>query len=529
MSAKPSIDRPAAGVLFRHVEANAAHDPHGVAVVDGEIRLSHAELAASVMRFSKALIAAGVAKGDRFAILAPPSLDYWISFLGCSAIGAIWVGLNPRYQAAELSYVLHDTDPVILFAATEGATTFQPASDWPSFKLSIHSDETGPCDSSARALSASSRSKFIAAAATVSDEVLSERIASVSPCDPCMIVFTSGSTGQPKGAMLHQHGMVTFATTQNAIWPVSSVRVLNYFPINHIGCIIDVSVPALVAGGTMVLMRQFEPAAAMQMLSDERITNWGSVPSVLMMQLSLPSFDSYDLSSVELIVWGGAALKLSAIKALRAVCPRLATNYGMTETSSAITSLEPVDDIELLEHSVGHGFPGVEMKLVDGDGREVAGEDVGEVHARSDLNFLGYWNRPEETAAAFDADGFFRTGDLAMRRADGRYRIVGRNKEMFKSGGYNVYPREVEACIENFPGVDQCVVVGMPDPVWQEVGCAFVIGGCSVSVADLVIHCRGNLANYKIPKRFCMVDSLPLLPIGKVDRLALASMALETQ
>ncbi|NJS13329.1 MAG: acyl--CoA ligase [Sphingopyxis sp.] len=529
MSAAPSNDPPATGLLYRHVEANAARDAHGEAVVDGDIRLSHAELAAAVEQFAKALIAAGVGKGDRFAILAPPSLDYWISFLGCSAIGAIWVGLNPRYQAAELNYVLQDTDPVILFAATDGAASVQLFAAWPSLNLVVHSDETDLHEPSALAQSASNRSKFIAAAATVPDKVLSERIAGVSPRDPCMIVFTSGSTGQPKGAILHQHGMVSFAETQNAIWPVSEVRVLNYFPINHIGCIIDVSVPALVAGGTMVFMRQFDPALAMQMLSDERITIWGSVPSVLMMQLSLPSFDSYDLSSVELIVWGGAALKLSAIEALRAVCPRLATNYGMTETSSAITTLEPVDDVELLEHSVGHGFPGVEIKLIDGDGREVNGDAVGEVHARSHLNFLGYWNRPEETAAAFDADGFFRTGDLAMRRPDGRYRIVGRNKEMFKSGGYNVYPREVEACIEDFAGVDQCVVVGMSDPVWQEVGCAFVVGDSRVSVADLTLHCRSNLANYKIPKRFCVVETLPLLPIGKVDRLALASLALEMQ
>ena len=274
-------------------------------------------------------------------------------------------------------------------------------------------------------------------------------------------------------------------------------------------------------------MERFDAAQSLRLMAAERIPLWASVPSVFQMQLALPDFDSYDLSAVRLTVWEGAAMPPEAIAQLHAVCPRLATNYGMTETTSAITVLEPTDDLEVLANSVGGSFPGVEVRLAAPDGSEASDGQVGEVQARSGLNLLGYWNDPNATAAAFTAEGFFRTGDLAVRRSDGRYRIVGRLKEMFKSGGYNVYPREVEDAIEAHPAVATAVVVGVPDLRWDEVGVAFVEPAGAVTADALAAWCRDRLANYKIPKRFELIDALPLLPIGKVDRAALRRMAAE--
>lgn len=218
-------------------------------------------------------------------------------------------------------------------------------------------------------------------------------------------------------------------------------------------------------------------------------------------------------------------MPVDLLRRLHAIHPRLATNYGMTETTSGITAIEPTDDLEVLANSVGPAFPGVEIRLVDAGGNDVATGESGEIWARSPYNLLRYWNRARETAEALTSDGWFKTGDLAVRRPDGRYRIVGRLKEMFKSGGYNVYPREVETAIEAHPGVEQVAVVSIEDPTWQEIGVAFVVAREPLSIAEVEAWCRERLANYKIPKRFVFVTALPLLPIGKVDKPALKQMA----
>jgi acyl-CoA synthetase (AMP-forming)/AMP-acid ligase II len=213
------------------------------------------------------------------------------------------------------------------------------------------------------------------------------------------------------------------------------------------------------------------------------------------------------------------------IEALFATGIPMATNYSMTESVSGITVLPPSRDLDRLAHTCGVAFPGVEIRLIDGDGNALPDDQPGEVAFKSPYMFSGYWNRPEETAASFTRDGFFKTGDVAVRRADGHYRIVGRLKEMYKSGGYNVYPREVEAVLEAHPSVHLAAVVSAPDSVWQEVGIAYVMTAGAVSAEDLNAWCRERLSNYKVPKRIIIEPEIPLLPIGKVDKIALKERA----
>jgi acyl-CoA synthetase (AMP-forming)/AMP-acid ligase II len=219
-------------------------------------------------------------------------------------------------------------------------------------------------------------------------------------------------------------------------------------------------------------------------------------------------------------------MPIELVRRLASVCPRLATNYGMTETTSAITVVAPTDDVDLLAHSVGKPFPEVAVRLCAPDGAVVADGEVGEVHAKSRYNMLGYWRRPVETQEVLSSDGWLRTGDLAVRRPDGGYRLVGRLKEMYKSGGYNVYPREIERVLEAHPAVAVAAVVGVPDPLWQESGVAYVVTTSPVTPEELAAYTRTLLANYKIPKRFVICSELPLLPIGKVDKRALRAEAL---
>jgi acyl-CoA synthetase (AMP-forming)/AMP-acid ligase II len=503
--ASPPDDLP---TLDAHVRWWAAHDGGREAAVLGTARWSYARLDRAVASLARALLAAGVAKCDRVATLAPPGLDFLTSYLAATRIGAIWVGLNPRYRFEELAHVLRDAGPRLLLARTHPelaeVRTLCPQT--------IVLDD--PADLGA----------FLAGGEALPAGALDATLAGVTADDPAVLVYTSGSTGAPKGAILSHGGIVRFARGQNDVWPLSPLRVLNYFPINHVGCLNDILAPALVAGGCCVFMEQYDTRESLRLMQDEAITFWGSVPSVFQMQLALPDFADFDLSAVQLIVWEGAAMAPDLIAQLGATCRWRGTNYGMTETTSAITVLEPTDDESLLGETVGSAFPGVEVRLMWADGAPAPPGEAGEVQTRSPLNCLGYWNNPEATAAAFTQDGWFRTGDLAIQRPDGRYRIVGRLKEMFKSGGYNVYPREIETVIEAHPDVTAAAVVGIPDATWDEVGVAFVEG--AVTPEAIAEWCRARLANYKIPKHIHCEAALPLLPIGKIDKPALRRRAL---
>lgn len=503
----------------------AQKKPDADAMVLGVARISYLQFHEAVERLARALLADGVKKGDRVATLQTSHPDYFISFLATASIGAIWVGLNPRYQLEELKYVITDAEPTVLLARTyvEGRDYSE---DIYALRATCSSLRTVIVfDGDPLLNEALSMQDFIDRGKTISDDQLSSARQNCGGRDPCLIVYTSGSTGKPKGALLHHEGIVTFSREQDRLWPLDPPSLINYFPINHVGCVIDCSTPCLVGGGKMVLMEHFDPAECLKLMAQEKITSWASVPTVFQMQLALPNFASFDLSSLQMIVWEGAAMPNDTIQRLLEICPRLATNYSMTETTSAITIVEPTDNIDVLANSVGKAFPGVSIRLCGPDGREVADGIEGEVQTRSALNCLGYWRRPDATAEAFTEDGYFRTGDLAIRRPDGRYRIVGRLKEMYKSGGYNVYPREIETVIEGLPSVALAAVVAVPDPLWDEVGIAYVVPKQPLTVAELEAHCRSNLANYKVPKRFVITEYLPLLPIGKVDKRALKSMA----
>ena len=525
---RPSVPTPEANELTRVsdlVSWFAERTPNEPAVVLGDDRLNFAQLHQRVDAVARALLAAGIQKGDRVATLSPPNPDFWITFLASTSIGAIWLGLNPRYRADELQYLVSDAAPALLFARTE-------------FGGRRYDDEiaamrqAAPSISRVIALGAHASDAGLEAFAGgfasgdhAADTTLAERRADCGGREACLLVYTSGSTGRPKGALLHHEGIVAFALGQNRAWPLGAQRFLNYFPINHVGCVIDISIPTLAAGGCIVFMEQFSPDGALALMQQERVTAWGSVPTVFQLQLALPDFDRFDLSAVELIIWEGAAMPVEVIQRLRSICPRMASNYGMTETTSAITIIRPTDDLDILANTVGEPFEGVEVRLVGADGHEVALGSPGEVQTRSIYNLLGYWRRAEATAQAFTADGWFRTGDVAEQRSDGRYRLVGRLSEMYKSGGYNVYPREVEDAIQSHPDVLMAAVVARPDPLWQEVGVAFVVPRVSLTVLDVEAHCRQRLANYKIPKQFVLCDELPLLPIGKVDKVELRRRA----
>ncbi len=519
------IEAPELRRISDYVAWQARERPDMDAMVLGVRRWTYRELLREVDALARALLAAGIQKGDRVATLATPHPDYFLAFLATASIGAIWVGLNPRYKAPELCYVAGDSDPKLLLARSRvddrdyflEFEEMRAAASGLERVIVLNGDPVP--------VGADPLSDFLAAGGSLDEQTLAAARAAVDARDCCMIVYTSGSTGRPKGAMLHHQGIVAFSLAQNRIWPVHPLRVVNFLPINHVGCVVDISTPVLTAGGTLVFQEQYDPRENLEILQRERITFWGSVPSAFQMQLALEDFDSYDLSAVQLIVWEGAAMPAEHIGRLARVCPRMATNYGMTETTSGITVVAPTSDLEVLRDSVGLPFDDLEVRLADSAGQPVARGEPGEIQARGPRVMLGYWRQPEATADALDDGGWLRTGDLAVQREDGTFCLIGRLKEMFKSGGYNVYPREIEAVLETHPAVAAAAVVPIPDPTWQEVGVAYVIAPGKTHTEELLAYCRERLANYKVPKRIYIVDDLPLLPIGKVDKLALRRWA----
>ncbi len=520
MKIEPSKKIPTLPRVIEYLEHWAIQSPDSDALVLGDERITYAQLANQVETCARAMVVAGVTHGDRVATLAPPSPDYYVTFLAATSIGAIWCGLNPKYRTEELVWNVGDAQPSLLFSrqVVEGRDystdieAMQAASPSISQVVSLDGGVSGV-----------SWEEFTSRQCPADEYAEHKRIC--SPDDPAVLVYTSGSTGRPKGAILLNGAIAELSRLQNEIWPVSENRALNYFPINHVGCLIDISTPVLVAGGTTVFMESFDPLDALRLMQDERLTIWGSVPTVFQLMLSLPNLAKFDLSSIELIIWEGAAMPAEMIPALKQICPRMATNYGMTETTSAITIVEPTDDEDVLANTVGSPVPGVDVRLIKEDGSVCGFDEAGEVQTRSRFTTSGYWNRPDATRDVYTEDGYFRTGDLAIQRQDGRYRIVGRLGEMFKSGGYNVYPREVEATIEEHQAVASAAVVSVKDKLWDEVGVAYVTLNQPSEVEEIKDHCRAKLANFKIPKQIEIVEMLPLLPIGKVDKVALRKLA----
>jgi acyl-CoA synthetase (AMP-forming)/AMP-acid ligase II len=522
------VTRPALRLISDYAAWWAAERPEAEAVVLGELRWSYAEMSRRVDEAARALMAAGVARGDRVATLSTPHPDYFVTFLATCSIGAIWVGLNPRYTLRELAYVVGDAEPSVIFARAHlGDRDYRDdlealRNEYPSVRrlVILRGD---PLPTGGETFEA-----FLAGAAKVSDADLMARRRATEPADAALIVYTSGTTGQPKGAMVPHRGLVTCSLVQQGVWVVDPLRILNNLPINHIGCVGDISSFALVGGGTMVFMESFEPATIPAVIERERLTCWGQVPAMFAMTLQAAGpgdgpAGGADLSSLQLIVWSGSAAPRDLIAALARICPRLSSSYGLTESVGSLTYAAGTSDLDILADTIGWPSPAYEFRIARPDGTEASVGEAGEIQTRGSHIMLGYWRRPEATREAIDSDGWLHTGDLAVRRPDGAIALVGRLKEMFKSGGYNVYPREIEIVLESHPAVQLAAVLGVPDPVYAEVGHAFVMVGQGANITEEMLreHCKSRLANYKVPKRFTIRSDLPLLPIGKIDKQGL--------
>jgi fatty-acyl-CoA synthase len=423
------------------------------------------------------LLARGLVRGDRVATLTGNSPEHVVVFFACAKAGFVLLPLNWRLAAPELRFQLEDAEPSAFLVESEYEAL--AAATGHGFEPLAPPD---PRD-----------------AAPVSAEIAGD--------DPLLLIYTSGTTGRPKGALLtHANCFWTNLSFDLATGLTGDDVVLQVLPQFHCG---GWNVQPLLAwwkGAKVVLERAFEPARVLSLLAQKRVTTLMGVPAIYLFLSHEPAFAEADLSSLRLAVVGGAPMPEELIRVWRARGIEIVQGYGLTEAAPNVLCLPPEDAMRKMG-SAGKPYPYVEVRLGAESELLVRGPNV----------FPGYWRNPEATAAVL-RDGWLHTGDAAEVDDEGCYRIRGRLKDMYISGGENVYPAEVESVLHDHPAVADVAVLGVADERWGEVGVAFVVAKERVSEEALVEHCRDRLARYKVPKRVRFVDALPMSAMNKVSK-----------
>jgi len=491
-----------------------AQQPNALLATDANGAISYAQTAEKADQFAAALLGAQVQPGDRVCVLAAPGINFLISFLGTVKIGAIWVGLNPKYTAREVKHVLTDTNASIIFVepgkrGQDFANMFN--------ELNTNIDIYSFSDKSFGVFKPYETFTSKAKPYTPID---------IDPDLPACIIYTSGTTGAPKGALISHHALTKTSAIQNTLLKEKHPRILNNLPINHIGCLGDLTMYALTGGGFIAFQEKFSAEGSLDLIEKHKLTVWLQIPTMFQLSLNVLKEKQYDLSSLKTIVFSGSPASPALLAELRSITPNVVNAYGMTETVGSITWAINCDDTALA-NTIGSPVPEYDVRIASPEGENIQQGEVGEIQVSGDFHMQTYWENSEATKEAFTHDGWLKTGDLAAENPDGSYSLTGRIKEMFKSGGYNVYPLEIEQVLEQIPDLKKAIVVPVDDALYNEVGFAFIhTTNTSLLEGDtLKQHCTQHLANYKIPKNFVHVKELPYLPNGKLDKGALKERA----
>ncbi|MDM4770694.1 FadD3 family acyl-CoA ligase [Solimonas sp. SE-A11] len=500
---------------------------HRTAVVgeDGS-ELSYAELDQLRIYAARALLAMGVARGDRVAIWAPNSVEWIVAGLAIQTVGAALVPLNTRMKGAEAAYILEKSGANTLFCAGRFLGLHYPtmlADHWPrSLKhvVVIGDAETG--DTGWRA--------FMAKADQSHTEDVHQRAATVQPTDTLDIMFTSGTTGRPKGVVTtHAQNLDVIRAWSTVMGLVPEDKYLIANPFFHTFGYKVGWLGGLLHGLTVLPHAVFDAAAILQRIARDRISVLPGPPTLFISLLNDPARATADLSSLRATITGAAAIAPSLIERIRAELgfKTVLTAYGLTETCGVVSMCEAGDDAETIALTSGKAIPHVELRCVDGDNKPVAPGESGEIVVRGYNVMQGYLDDEKATAETVDAEGWLHTGDIGVLDERGYLKITDRLKDMYIAGGFNCYPAEIERIIAAHPAVAQVAVIGVPDERLGEVGKACVVlrPGASLGDKELITWCRDNMANYKVPRYAEMMASLPTNPSGKVLKYQLRDLA----
>ncbi|KEQ53240.1 Long-chain-fatty-acid--CoA ligase [Sphingobium chlorophenolicum] len=510
--------------VIAHVAARYGSTPFIIGE-DGAT-ISFAQFKERVDDLARALIAHGVDHGDRVAIWAPNSPEWMIAAAAVESIGAIMVPINTRFKGGEALYILAKTRAKILFTvsgflgndyaamlvqAGSGAGDAGPVRDLPGLSHIVTLD--GP--------------DFALFQRRQADEAeLTARVAGVTPQTIADILFTSGTTGQPKGAM-HSHGQ---ALWMPAIWNESNdlragdrMAIVN--PFFHSFGYRSGWISALVAGITVYPLATFDAEALLGLIEREKISVLMGPPTIFLSLMEHPRFGTFDLSSLRVGHTGASNVPVDLIRAGREVFgfDLFLTSFGQTECTALATVNYPDASFETIAKTVGKPLPGVELRIVDADGHPLPHGESGELLIRGPVVMQGYFEEPEQTAATIDADGWLHSGDVGCIGEDGTLRILDRLKDVVIVGGFNAYPAEIENILRKHPAIADVCIIGWPDERMGEVCAACVIpkDGATLTLAELTGWSREQMANYKVPRHLFLVDDFPRTPLGKIQKFLL--------
>jgi fatty-acyl-CoA synthase len=489
------------------------------------VRYTYAELDAAVDEVARGLLALGLERGDRLGIWSPNCAEWALVQYATAKIGVILVTVNPSYRSSELEYVLRQSGCRVLVAAR-------------SFKGSDYVamvDEVAPSIAGlerAIFLGSDAWDEVLSGAAEVDESTLREVSRSLEWADPINIQYTSGTTGAPKGATLsHRNILNNGYFVARGCRYTEEDRVCIPVPFYHCFGMVMGNLGCTTHGACMVLPGPaFEPGAVLETVAAERCTSLYGVPTMFIAELQHPDFSTRDLSSLRTGIMAGSPCPTEVMCQVidRMGMSEVTICYGMTETSPVSTQTSPDDELERRVATVGRVHPHVEVKVVGTDGETVACGEPGELCTRGYSVMLGYWEDPERTAEAIDAEGWMHTGDQATIDEDGYAKIVGRIKDMVIRGGENVYPREVEEFLYGHPAVGDVQVIGVPDERLGEELMAWVIRkrGAELDADELREFCLGKFAHYKVPRYVKFVDEFPMTVTGKVQKFKMREQAI---
>jgi fatty-acyl-CoA synthase len=501
------------GDALRRAAASWPDEPalvEGLAEPGARRRWTFATLLTDAEAVARALLTR-FTPGEHVAVWAPNSPEWVLLEYGAALAGLTLVTVNPAFLAAELTYVLRQSCAVGLMLAPE----YRGRS-----LLDVAAEVRPDLPALRELLSLAEWPAFVASGSA------SEALPSVTPDAVAQIQYTSGTTGFPKGALLHHHGLVNnahlFARRLGArpgdVW-------LNPMPLFHTAGCVMLTLGPLLTGGREVLLPGFDPGLMFELIETERVTISGGVPTMLVGLLEHPDLTRRDLSSLRVLISGGAPVASELVQRTEAAFGvPLTSVYAQTEASPVITQVRPDDPATLRATTDGRALPQTEVRITDpATGDSVPHGAIGELCARGYMVMRGYFDNPSATAAAIDSDGWLHTGDLATMDAEGYCRIVGRLKDMIIRGGENIYPAEIEALLLAHPTVSDVAVLGIPDEKWGEVVAAFVrpAPGRTPSDEELFTYCRAHLAPHKTPRHWRFVEQFPQTPSGKIQKFAL--------
>ncbi|MEF9872119.1 MULTISPECIES: acyl-CoA synthetase [Micrococcaceae] len=477
-----------------------------VAVIHAGVGLSYAQLAERIDKLSSALAASGVARGSRVAFLGANHAAYLETMFAVTQLGALFVPLNVRLAPRELNFALRDSGSEVLIYVEN-------------FASEAHASIEGSPVSTAWEVASvpcadSSYERALQAGRSGHDDI------AVELEDPAIILYTSGTTGTPKGAVLTHANMTWNSYNVIVDYDVTSRSVvLLIAPLFHVAALGMGALPMLLKGGTVVLQERFDPAAVLDAVERYQVTQLSGVPTTFQLLAEHEKWEETDLSSLEMLTCGGSAVPLRVLEAYEARGLGFSGGYGLTETAPGATMLQAMySRPKMGSAGLPHFF--TDIRIADSLGNEVPAGEVGEILISGPNVIKEYWGRPEATSGAFHESGWFRSGDIGHVDEEGFLFISDRLKDMIISGGENIYPAEVEQAIMGLPEIESVAVIGVPDEKWGEVPRAVIVlkSGRSLGEEDVVAYLDGRLARYKIPRTSVFLDELPRTASGKIRK-----------